>query len=278
MKEMVFPIDITTGEIVPGIEMTDEEDRRRRKEYWERANAKVLRRKDHKPLGEFYMATCTENQFDGLQPQDIARLVYLASHMDYDCTLKDGYTPLKLSDLPRLLCVSKTTFDRLWAKIEERYIAQQNDGTLTVTNVFLRGQQNRVSSRLTKIFIQKLQELYQNAPKSKCRYLGYVFQLLYNVSVEYNLLVKNPYERDLSKVEPITLKEFASIIGYDELQISRLEKAYSSITFECDGEMQHFCAFVDKGRNTGRYVVVNPRIFYAGTCHEQVDVLGLFFK
>ena len=51
MKDTIYPIDIATGEYVQGIQMTDEEERKRRKKYWELRNAKELRRIDHGPLG-----------------------------------------------------------------------------------------------------------------------------------------------------------------------------------------------------------------------------------
>ena len=54
MKDTIYPIDIATGEYVQGIQMTDEEERKRRKKYWELRNAKELRRIDHGPLGKFY--------------------------------------------------------------------------------------------------------------------------------------------------------------------------------------------------------------------------------
>ena len=44
MKDTIYPIDIATGEYVQGIQMTDEEERKRRKKYWELRNAKELRR------------------------------------------------------------------------------------------------------------------------------------------------------------------------------------------------------------------------------------------
>ena len=58
MKDTIYPIDIATGEYVQGIQMTDEEERKRRKKYWELRNAKELRRIDHGPLGKFYLSAC----------------------------------------------------------------------------------------------------------------------------------------------------------------------------------------------------------------------------
>lgn len=153
MKSTIFPIDVETGEIPPGIQMTDEEDRRRRKLFAEKQWDKTIRRKDHVLLGEFYMTTCRKNQFEGLQPQDVARLVFIATFMDYNCVLKNGDNYLTIDDLPDLLEVSKSTFDRLWDKIQGRYIVQSEDGSLTVVDGFLRGRQKGIKEQLTKVFI-----------------------------------------------------------------------------------------------------------------------------
>ena len=69
------------------------------------------------------------------------------------------------------------------------------------------------------------------------------------------------------------------MIHYDESQAARLKDIYGEITFEVNGKQQYFCAFVTTGREANNpYVIVNPRIFYAGTHPYQVDFLGMFFK
>lgn len=77
MKPTIVPVVTETGEIVTGVTMQDEEDRRRAREYWERQNNKELRRADHGPLGKFYLSACRTDQFEGLRPQDITRLIFL---------------------------------------------------------------------------------------------------------------------------------------------------------------------------------------------------------
>lgn len=85
------------------------------------------------------MTTCRENQFEGLQPQDVARLVFLATYMNYDGVLTSGDKCLTIGDLPDLLEVSRSTFDRFWKKIKDRYIVESKGGALTVVSVFCAG-------------------------------------------------------------------------------------------------------------------------------------------
>lgn len=110
MKDTIYPIDIATGEYVQGIQMTDEEERKRRKKYWELRNAKELRRIDHGPLGKFYLSACRSEQFEGLKPQDITRLIYLVSHLNYKSVLMlNERRKMTLTDLPAVLNVSDST-------------------------------------------------------------------------------------------------------------------------------------------------------------------------
>lgn len=280
MKSTIIPVDIETGEVVAGITMHDKDDRRRAKEYWERQNARELRRADHGPLGKFFLSGCRDNQFAGLSPQDTARLIYTVSFMGYDSVLKrNERSKMKIADLEQTLNLSKSTFIRFWDKVNERFIFENEDGTLIVKDCFFRGKQKKIEERLIKVFIRQIQALYRNTPVSKHRYLGYIFQLLSYINVQYNVLCYNPLEADLEQVSLMTIKDFCRIIGYNESQVSRLSKAYSDIVFQCDGEIRRFCAFVDCGRPTDdRFVIVNPRVFYAGDCFERVEVLGLFFK
>lgn len=280
MKGTIVPVDIETGKIVAGVTMQDEKDRRRAREYWERQNAKVLRRTDHGPLGQFYMTACRDSQFSELMPQDTARLIYTASFMGYDNILKlNERQNMTVEDLENILQLSKSTFTRFWAKVKGQFVFEQEDGSIIVRDCFFRGKQKAIHERLTKVFIQKIQALYRSTPVSKHRYLGYIFQLLSYVNVQYNVLCQNPLETELDQVSLITIRGFCRMIGYNESQVSRLKKVYSDIVFQCDGELRHFCAFVDCGRKTDdRFVIVNPRVFYAGDCFEQVEVLGLFFK
>lgn len=282
MKTTIFPVDIATGEIVSGITMQDAEDRERARTYWEIHNAKELRRMDHGPLGRFYLSACRSEQFKGLRPQDVARLIYLVSHINYKNVLMlNERRKMTLADLPDVLDVSESTARRFWDNVNGRYIAQECEGTLIVQNTFFRGKHGRITERLTKFYIQAVQKLYKATPTSKHGCLGRVFQLLAYINVEFNILCHNPGETDLSKVVPMTLKEFCNETGYATSKIHRLVSDLCSLTFDVDGEQRHFVAFVSNKANPStddRTIVVNPRVLYGGRDFRRVEVLGLFFR
>ena len=134
------------------------------------------------------------------------------------------------------------TLKDLWEKIKNHYIFEGEDGSLTVHGNFFIGKQKRINERLTKIFTQKVRALYRSTPTKQHVYLGYVFQLLYCVNIQYNIICSNPLETTLDDIDPLTVKEFCALIGYDEGQSSRIEKTYSKIMFPCGDHKECFCA------------------------------------
>ena len=78
-----------------------------------------------------------------------------------------------------------------------------------------------------------------------------------------NILSNNPNEQDIDHVEYITFKDFCDKVGYDSSHSSRLRKALSK--FRIYGEL--VVGFFDNLSTlspNGKYVVVNPRLFYGG--------------
>ena len=279
MKSSIYPIDIETGEIVPGITMLDQEDRDRRKKYWDIQNNKDIRRRNHKPLGSFVMSTCRERQFSDLSTIDTTRLIFLCSYMGYDGLLiKNEHTPMKREDIPKIIGYSKSTTDTFLSNVRQ-YINENSNGTLQVVDTFFRKKPKGSKERLTKFYVQAVRKLYKETPKSKRANLGRVFQMLEYVNVEFNILCENVYATELSEVSPMTLKQFCAETGYDWSQVSRLKRVFESITFPVNGEEQHFIAFVNtEGRPGECRIVINPHILYGGHNYEKVEVLGLFFK
>lgn len=91
--------------------------------------------------------------------------------------------------------------------------------------------------------------------------------------IEYNILCRRPFAKDIEDIQPLTLKEFCEAVGlsYNRTTVSRLKKAYSGIQFVVNGFPELFCAFVTDGQNhDGDKIIINPRILYSGRNPEQV--------
>ena len=280
MKDTIFPVDFETGEVVQGITMIDADGWQQIAARKKRQESSDMRRLDHGSLGKFYLSTTRDKQFRKLSPQDVTRLIYLASYLKYkNILMLTERRAMKLDDIAPVLRVSASTAKRFWDKVNGRYICQNDDQTLTIKDCFFMGKQKRIKERLTKFYINAIRNLYESTSTSKHSCLGRIFELLAYINTEYNILCHNPEETDLSKVIPMTLRQFCEATGYDVSKAHRLAQEISAITFDVDGEQRHFVAFVTTNAiSNDRLIVVNPRIIYGGHNYERVEAFALFFK
>lgn len=103
--------------------------------------------------------------------------------------------------------------------------------------------------------------------------MGYIFQLLEHINIEYNLLCLNPEEAELSEIRTLDIDAFCKIIHYDVSQKSRLMRTLKKQTFDVNGKQERLISFVDGGDK----IVINPRVIYSGSDFRKVAVLTLFY-
>lgn len=284
----VKAIDRRTGEIDEMITVTvprgtsfltpqQQEDLRRRKEN------EIRRFFAKSAKGVKFYFVSRGGELKGMSPETVARLIYLISYI----RLEENRTrenllmwkrrPMKREDLPAVLNVSPATVTKFWSEVFPEYINENNEGLLfNNSDLFIKGRGLTKSS--LKFFVKGIQELYRITPATKHRYLGYLFQLLPYVNIEYNILCHNPLETELEDIEPMSLGEFCDLIDYDKSNLSRLLKVYRNLKFSLgDQPSERFVSFVYDGldRDNAR-VFINPNILYSGTRGDKVAVLGAF--
>lgn len=222
-----------------------------------------------------------EQQFEDVSPETAARLVYLSTFLSWEdgALLVTKRTKLSFESLPAVLGLSRQTVARFMDEASPHYISLDNRGSLYMNpELFYRGKIGRhgESASWRKIYIDSVRKLYRMAGKNKHRYLGYVFKMLPFISIEYNGLCLNIFEKDLDLVQFMSNSDFCSKVGYDCSNISRLKGIYKKIRFDVEDHTEPFCAFVEAGNSTR--IFVNPHILYNGTRPDMVAVLGGFCK
>lgn len=234
-------------------------------------------------LGKFCFLSINSS-LNCLPPAAAARLIYLSSFLRYgtDCLYITQRTPMKLSDLQKVMGLSNATIRRFLEEVCPSYLSADESGNLHInTSVFRRGalpKKDRLGA-YQKVYIEAVRNLYRATPISKHKQLGYIFLMLPYINIQYNMLCKNPYETDIACVEPLTVREFCNLIGHSYSTVARLREAYSRIRFMVNGQQELFCAFVSDGSSLDdARIFVNPHVFYSGTDPERVEVLGHFCK
>lgn len=279
-KSKLRVIDAETGEIVDGVTVVTDEQRMRRRKYWQQRN------NAEKPYSDFKSFVLYlhkgSNGFENLKPQTAARLVYLSTYLSY----KDNIlyytrkTKMNKSRMAEVLGLKRSAFDTfLRDAVDSGLLFEDDDGWKLSPFSFRKGDVENVRYDIMfKVYVDAVRDLYRSIDKNMHQYLGYVFLMLPFVNTEWNIVCKNDvFETDLHSVEPMSVGEFCDTIGYGRANAQRLIKNFHSIRFPCDGEMQRFCSFVWEPEKTDMRIFINPNVFYAGKHPEQVEALGLFF-
>lgn len=254
-----------------------------RNEYLRLKENNELRRTSNKELGNFFFVPHDED-FKDLTPQTVTRLIFLNTFINYDNNklMLTERTPMKRKDLSDVLGVSKAVITKFWKEVAPKYVTEREDGLIfTNTEVFIKRKlsHQRKYVPYEKFYIDGIRTLYKATEVSNHKHLGYVFKMLPFINLEYNVLCKNPEEKELEKIEFLSLSEFCGAIGYDISQLNRLLGIYKTLKFDVKENKEKFCAFTYDGINRkSARIFINPHILYNGTNYSRVKVLGAFCR
>lgn len=213
-----------------------------------------------------------------------ARLIYLATYLDYDQRLKKTRDkPMTKKDAEKILGLSRAEFYRFWKEVTDaKCISEDENGVLHLSKeLCFKGRVEPKGLGITRVYIAQLRKLYEATPPRSHRYLGAVFRMLPYISVKYNVLCWNPLEEDINKVEPMTLKDFCILTGRGEKRVTEIRNAYKNIKFSMeDGVTRWLCAFVRSdvgGQGEREIIVINPRVVFMGEDWRYVETYIMHF-
>lgn len=278
-------VDNATGEIVGGMNYNDvitsqEELQRRVKAKQERLEHEATR---YRSNGRKYYFVKSDSKFDGISPAMVTRLIYLSTYAGYgnSVLMLTAKTKMKRVDLPDILGLSQRHTANFWNEVSPQYVSEDEDGYLILNdNVFKRGRLKRKQSiPYQQFYIDGVRKLYEAANGKYHKQLGYLFSMLPFISVEYNLICHNPYEKDMDKVNLMSIAEFCNEIGYDKSNIGRLKRIYNAVRFDVEGRQERFCTMIYNGidENSAK-ICINPNVLYAGTNKGCIEVSKLYFR
>ena len=282
-------IDNNTGQVLPvitrdfplgSITYTPQQQKSYKEQNDEESNHYFERRLKEKKKDYYFVSR--EDEIVDLSPETAARLIYLNSYIDvgHNKLMLSQRTPMRRKDLSRVLNISPATASRFWDEVYPNYIVEKNDGLMfTNSQFFIRGRLQNKSA--LKFFVESVRTLYESLPTNKHRYLGYVFRLLPFVNIEFNVLCFNPFEKELEKVEMMTLSDLCEYINFDKSNLHRLTNIYKSLRFKINSKShtERFVSFIFDGTDRSQSkVYINPNILYSGSCFERVEILGAFCK
>lgn len=272
-----------TGEMVENITIMTDEDRRKRREFFEDNEKKRLSRLSNSNE-RFIQFLFTEfKDMPDLAPQTAIRLMYLATYLSYDENyLKKNGNFVAKKDIEKIMALKTDTVRRFLDEVVKNgYLLESEKGYSLSKNYFNMGkiQAKKVIDQhhFIRVYINAMRKLYLSTAQNKHIYLGYVFEIIPYINTQWNIVCHNPLEKNKEDIQPMTLGEFCDKIGYNKKNAYRFIKTLREIKFKWKGKDQLFCSYIYETNKCDMKFFVNPNVFYAGDNFSEVEVLGMFF-
>ena len=238
----------------------------------------------------FHIYHVCVNTFPEMQPANLTRLMFLATHITYNNVLVDKKNKaLSKPQIQKLMKLNKTQFYDFWNEMEKfQIIKETNQGIAINDELFFKGSitpelfgSNPLDAPvITRLYIKGVQELYKKATPASHKSLSYIFRILPFVNRRYNVVCFNPLEEDADLVQPMTLLDFADTIGYSRNNIKRLMRTLQESTFEVNGHETKAVGFanINSFATEDSKIFINPRVYYGGDFIEDADILKILTK
>lgn len=238
----------------------------------------------------------------GLNPPTVARVVYLATYIDYNnresnLLVKYGkhnkIEAMSKKDIKNIMKLNNETFKKFFKEIKDKNILIEFNNKFYINDIyFTKGttkcteDESRINKDYTRVFIDTVRDIYLGSQTKQHKYLGYVFQIIPWINYNRNIVCYNPEERNFEHIKLMGLKDICNLLGInsDGGNAKKIERQLLNIKVTISGKEYHmFRRIVNIGateNTTFDYFVVNPAIVWRGNeIDEFKDSLkGLSFR
>lgn len=205
------------------------------------------------------------SQLPELIQEDITKLFYLATYVDYEGILIYNDELMTRRSMQRLINISREKFSVFFNKLKKLNILIQEENIIKINKeYFLKGEIEKnikTDFNYTRLYINSIRYLYENVSIRKHRQLGAYFKMIPYIHRQQNTLCWHP-DSNADDIELMNIKELREILGYHQNSIERFIHDLLSVQLD-NGES--ILAFIlhnnDKEKS---YIIINPRVFYGG--------------
>lgn len=292
----IVPINKETGEIIEDgyvIFTTEQLAEYKKKKEEEKFKAAKIK-EDYKEYGNFIWIIYNVGQllFDGkIKNETLTKLIYLSTFIKYSDSKKNNIIkngkikwielttnnkkPITRNNLGSILNISdRSVLYFIKETVENEIIYIENDILYINSKYIAKGNIMNIKynpdDTISRIYIDTVRGLYKETLTKDHKLLSYFFLMIPYLNLEWNVLCYNQEEKDIKKINQMSLNEFCSIIGYNETHIYSLIKKLLKIKIG-DKSAISITLFADEA-----YVFINPKVFYAGNHHREIIDMAKF--
>lgn len=240
-------------------------------------------------LGGFVVMCYVKNEllFNhlGIARANISRLIYLATFLDYSnrengllikhtkdnkiqhMTRNDIKSNLRLSDRAFINFMNDVKNNNLMFEVGDKFYISDE--------YFTKGTSHKDDKEYTRIYIDTTRYLYENCSVRQHKQLSYIFQLTPKLNYNTNIICNNIYEKDISKLDRLGIKEiceFLQISTSSRSNITKLKQELLKFNVVKNGEKYYLFRYFlfEEGYAKGDFFVVNPMVIWKGNDIEYV--------
>lgn len=203
--------------------------------------------------------------FEDIKQEDITKLFYLATFVDYNGCLVYNCSFMNKLDMQKNLNISTSCFYEFYSKmIDCEIFLEQNNKIIINQEYFIKGnlvKQIQKQNDYTRVYIRTIRYLYENVSIRQHSQLGNYFKIIPFIHRQQNVLCWNPDEIN-NQVQLMHVNELKEILGCHRNTVRSFIKNMLSVRLS-NGEaiLGFFRTEYDEGLS---YIIVNPRVFYGG--------------
>lgn len=217
MSKELYYIDTETGEIEPFVGTAIADKQR------EAITNNYMRNMQYAdgPAFIWIMFRYGEQLFPGMQPANLTRLIYAATFCDGNGRL------IPKSDLRKQMKLSKDAWCSFWNDMKERNIFYIKDGCVYLdTSHFTKWSINpNINQNFTRLYCNCVRNLYDSCTRATDhKKMSYIFKIIPFVNRKFNIVCKNPWETDKTKLNPMSVGDFCETLGLDRSHARRVLK------------------------------------------------------
>jgi len=212
-----------------------------------------------------YCSTINEKHPEMTQ-EDITKLFYLATFVDFDGNLIYENSFMTRKDMCNLLCIHITNFDKFFNKMKKFgiFMIDSNKNIQINKEYFTKGKIEEDLYKIynySRLYIDSIQYLFENVPQRSHKYLGNYFKMIPYIHRQWNFLCWDP-EASEQNIKLMYIKDLKDILNYSKNSINKLIDELVAIKLK-NGDS--IVSFWRKDRDIGKsYIIINPMVFYGG--------------
>lgn len=216
-----------------------------------------------------------------LKPGDVARLIVLATYMNYDGKImKTQRTSANKSDMRKIVRLNKyDKFNDFLRRVSSvNLVFCENNEYYMNEEYFCKGKLSvlKNNNSAIRVYCDTIQYLFENIKTSDIKRIGYLFQLIPYINYNYNIICWNPNENNILDIKPMLIKDIQKILGVGNKGVAEIIKTLTGIKLKNNQPiLGRFKLEID---NRSDKLIVNPDVMYRGKLSGQpLDIIRMLF-